>query len=268
MFLLYSFLNFEPFYLYSNLGFILCLSKSNNLWIFDQHACDEKYNFESLCRNTKLHEQKLLRPMPLELSPAEEACILDHRDIFEANGFHFEFKSEAPIRHRLFLTTLPHSGAESGRNAVQFGKDDVRALCAMLSDGSSYDAGDGGTGTDGSGMHGNNAVRRYASQSTQPDKLNRLVTRLPKAIAMFASRACRSSIMIGTALSKNEMEKIVSRLADVEHPWNCPHGRPTLRHVGNVLQCMLQDERRAASHITNPTLAVAPMTQESSSEDN
>ena len=128
-------------------------------------------------------------------------------------------------------------------------------------------AGDGGTGTDGSGMHGNNAVRRYASQSTQPDKLTRLVTRLPKAIAMFASRACRSSIMIGTALSKNEMEKVVSRLADVEHPWNCPHGRPTLRHVGNVLQCMLQDERRAASHITNPTLAVAPMTQASSSED-
>ena len=73
--------------------------------------------------------------------------------------------------------------------------------------------------------------------------------------------------MIGTALSKNEMEKVVSRLADVEHPWNCPHGRPTLRHVGNVLQCMLQDERRAASHITNPTLAVAPMTQASSSED-
>ena len=206
--------------------------------------------------------------MPLDLTPSEEACVLDHRKIFEANGFHFEFRPSEPIRHRLFLTALPHSGAQNGRKAVQFGKDDVRALCAMLSDGSSYDAGDGGTGTDGAGMYGNNAVRRYASTSSQQaDTAERLVTRLPKAIAMFASRACRSSIMIGTALSPGEMEKIVSRLADVEHPWNCPHGRPTMRHVGDVLKCMLQDERRAAEHITDPTVTVTPMTQENPMDD-
>eukprot|EP00980_Cylindrotheca_fusiformis_P012541 scaffold3079_cov119-Cylindrotheca_fusiformis.AAC.17 len=246
-----------------NLGFILCLSRGNDLWILDQHACDEKFNFEALCRDTILHQQKLVRPMPLDLSPSEEACILDHLDLFQANGFHFEFNAQAPIRKRLFLTALPHSGAQDGRKAVQFGKEDVRALCSMLSEGSGYDAGSGGTGTDGSGKCGNNAVRRYASTaSSQSDSTSQLILRLPKAIAMFASRACRTSIMIGTALSHKEMERIVTRLADVEHPWNCPHGRPTIRHVGHLLSVMLNDERKAAAHISGPTTVATPMTQQ------
>ena len=203
-----------------NMGFILARCRKNHIWILDQHACDEKYNFENLCRTTVLHEQRLLAPMPLELTSAEEACILDHMDIFESNGFHFKFDPEAQVRHRLSLTALPHSGARDGRNAVVFGKDDVAALCGILLEGSSYDVGDGGTGTDGTGKYGNNAVRRYASMSstqssrlsqtqqqpssslpatTRPETANRILARLPKAIAMFASRACRTSIMIGTA---------------------------------------------------------------------
>jgi DNA mismatch repair protein PMS2 len=246
-----------------NMGFILVRCKRNHLWILDQHACDEKYNFENLCRDTIIHEQQLLRPMPLDLSPAEEACILDNMNIFETNGFRFKFESSAPIRQRLSLTGLPHSGARDGRKAVQFGKDDVSTLCTILMDGSSYDAGDGGTGTDGTGRYGNNAVRRYASTaSSQFDAADRIIARLPKAIAMFASRACRSSIMIGTALSQKEMDKIVRRLADVEHPWNCPHGRPTMRHVGEILSSFQQDERRAAEYITDPTVTYTPMTQE------
>jgi hypothetical protein len=153
-----------------NMGFILARDTNNHLWILDQHAIDEKYNVEKLYRDTILHEQKLLEPMPLDLTPAEEACILDHIEVFKANGFHFQFKPEAPVRHSLFLTALSRSGAQSGRKAVQFGKKDVSALRSILSDGCSYDAGHGGTGTDGNGKYGNNAVRRYASTaSSQSD---------------------------------------------------------------------------------------------------
>lgn len=49
--------------------------------------------------------------------------------------------------------------------------------------------------------------------------------------AMLASRACRSSIMIGDALGRNEMQKILEHLADLNSPWNCPHGRPTMHHL-------------------------------------
>lgn len=49
--------------------------------------------------------------------------------------------------------------------------------------------------------------------------------------AMLASRACRSSVMIGDPLGRNEMQKILEHLADLKSPWNCPHGRPTMRHL-------------------------------------
>jgi DNA mismatch repair protein PMS2 len=258
-----------------NLGFILVKCANNHLWILDQHSCDERYNFEQLCKKTKIHEQPLFKPLPLELSPIEEACVLDHMDIFQANGFRFAFDAAAPIRHRLSLTALPHSGAQEGRRAVQFGPSDVSALCSILIEGSSYDPGGGGTGTDGSGKYGNNAVRRHAAALSGPgqgttadgtaggaDRADRILARLPKAIAMFASRACRTSVMIGTALSQREMESVVQKLADVDQPFTCAHGRPTMRHVGNLLPMLWSDERRAAEHIAGPTVTMTPMTQQ------
>ena len=48
---------------------------------------------------------------------------------------------------------------------------------------------------------------------------------------MLASRACRSSIMIGRALKRRTMEAVLGNLAGLHSPWNCPHGRPTMRHL-------------------------------------
>jgi DNA mismatch repair protein PMS2 len=48
---------------------------------------------------------------------------------------------------------------------------------------------------------------------------------------MLASRACRSSIMIGRALDGPSMARILGRLSELDAPWNCPHGRPTMRHL-------------------------------------
>jgi DNA mismatch repair protein PMS2 len=76
--------------------------------------------------------------------------------------------------------------------------------------------------------------------------------RCSKARAMFAMRACRSSIMIGTALKQRHMVNVshvnlfegwlltktliqmVRNLAGMDLPWNCPHGRPTMRHLCNL----------------------------------
>jgi DNA mismatch repair protein PMS2 len=48
---------------------------------------------------------------------------------------------------------------------------------------------------------------------------------------MLASRACRSSIMIGRALEPRAQRAILDHLAALHSPWNCPHGRPTMRHL-------------------------------------
>ncbi|MBI2711363.1 MAG: DNA mismatch repair endonuclease MutL [Bdellovibrio sp.] len=44
----------------------------------------------------------------------------------------------------------------------------------------------------------------------------------------LASQACHSSVRAGEPLEKEEMETLYQDLLKCEHPWNCPHGRPTL----------------------------------------
>ena len=37
--------------------------------------------------------------------------------------------------------------------------------------------------------------------------------------------------MVGRTLTLKQMENLVKKMGDIEKPWNCPHGRPTMRHV-------------------------------------
>merc|ERR1712014_133844 len=60
------------------------------------------------------------------------------------------------------------------------------------------------------------------------------VPRPPKVWQLLACRACRGATMIGKALRIGEMERILANLSSLEQPWNCPHGRPTIRHLVNT----------------------------------
>ena len=46
--------------------------------------------------------------------------------------------------------------------------------------------------------------------------------------------------MIGTPLNLKEMRKIINHMGEMEHPWNCPHGRPTMRHLVNLQMIFAQ----------------------------
>ena len=186
-----------------NLGFILARCRNNHLWILDQHGCDEKYNFERLLKETVMHEQTLIAPLPLELSPSEEHTIMENLDLFERNGFRFKYDETKEVRFRLALTALPHSGTgKDGKKAVQFGVEDVGALCAMLgADGTSSSEGfSAGFGNNSRGapkgdyVAGVNAVRRFAGLDSSI--VGKSIVRLPKAVAMFANRACRVSAFL------------------------------------------------------------------------
>ena len=37
--------------------------------------------------------------------------------------------------------------------------------------------------------------------------------------------------MIGKTLTHTQMGKVVRHLGELDKPWNCPHGRPTMRHL-------------------------------------
>ncbi|XP_060950484.1 mismatch repair endonuclease PMS2 isoform X2 [Limanda limanda] len=174
-----------------NLGFIITKLNSD-IFMIDQHATDEKYNFEMLQQHTVLQGQKLIAPQKLHLTAVSENILLENIEIFRKNGFEFLVEEDAQVMERVKLLSLPTS-----KNWT-FGPADIEELVFMLSD--------------------------SPGVMCRPSRVRQ----------MFASRACRKSIMIGTALSVSEMKKLVVHMGEIEHPWNCPHGRPTMRHLINL----------------------------------
>lgn len=89
-----------------NLGFVIG-KLDDDMFIIDQHASDEKFNYETLQQTTVLHQQPLVRPLPLELTAGEEMVVMDHLDIFAKNGFTFLVSKDAPATKKLKLLSLP-----------------------------------------------------------------------------------------------------------------------------------------------------------------
>lgn len=104
-----------------NLGFIIGKLDSD-LFIIDQHASDEKFNYETLQRTTVMHQQPLVRPLPLELTAGEEMVVIDHLDVFAKNGFTFQVDANAPATRKLKLLSLPFT------KHTQFGPDGTSAV--------------------------------------------------------------------------------------------------------------------------------------------
>ncbi|KAJ7753592.1 MutL C terminal dimerization domain-containing protein [Mycena maculata] len=195
-----------------NLGFIITRRRKgddatamDDLFIVDQHAADEKYNFETLQQTTRIKSQKLFRSQPLELTASDELLTLENLDVLRQNGFEIELQTaaddDAGQSPRLSLTAQPIS-----KDTV-FDMKDLEELIHLMHD-------------------------QPAGQ----------MVRCSKARAMFAMRACRKSVMIGMPLTKGQMTAVVRHMGTMDQPWNCPHGRPTMRHLSDILG--VQDARR------------------------
>jgi DNA mismatch repair protein PMS2 len=89
-----------------NLGFLI-VGHRQDLFIVDQHATDEKYNFETLQRTTTIGSQRMVKPQRLELTAVGESVVIEHLAVFQRNGFQFLVDSEAPPTQRVQLTHLP-----------------------------------------------------------------------------------------------------------------------------------------------------------------
>ncbi|GAA5881569.1 hypothetical protein JCM3774_005352 [Rhodotorula dairenensis] len=188
-----------------NLGFIIARRRveakvdvsghelHDDLFIVDQHASDEKYNFERLQAETVIQSQRLLAPRVLNLPSADEITAMEHVDVLRLNGFDVQIDEDAGVGERVKLTAQPVS-----RDTV-FDVGDLEELVELI-------ATSGG------------------SEVARPTKARR----------MFASRACRKSVMIGKALNHKQMTTILQHMGQMEQPWACPHGRPTMRWLASV----------------------------------
>ena len=173
------------------------------------------YRFETLQKTCKMRKQPLIRPFPVDMSATDAQIVRDNLDIFEQNGFRFapevdsneeeEVEGEqacpsSQVTKRLSLIEIPHNFK------TEFGAEDVRELATLVRE-------------------------NPPPPRDLRDRLGYVPPRHPRVRAMFASRACRSAIMIGRALKHREMVTELRNMVGLDQPWNCPHGRPTMRHL-------------------------------------
>lgn len=170
-----------------NLGFILT-KLDDNVFIVDQHASDEKYNYETLKNEFKVKNQLLIKPIKLNLSLIEKNHLQneDMQRVIEKNGFR--------INDKLELTHLPIY------KNFQFDETDLIELIS------------------------------------QPQEI---VCKVNKILAM---KACRKSIMIGQHLTPTIMARVLKNLTTLDKPWNCPHGRPTVRYLYKLKRRMFEED--------------------------
>ncbi|PSR71668.1 hypothetical protein PHLCEN_2v12521 [Hermanssonia centrifuga] len=83
----------------------------DDLFIVDQHAADEKYNFERLQETTKIESQRLFQPMLLELAAADQLIAIDNIDVLRQNGFDVvvEEPSDNGVTQQIKLVAQPVS---------------------------------------------------------------------------------------------------------------------------------------------------------------
>lgn len=216
-----------------NLGFIIAALRTRakeegqgdtvetgglQLFIIDQHASDEKFRFEGLNRESRIDRQPLVTPHHLQLTPAQEQLAESHLEVFRLNGFELRRQEARPPGRRLQLATLPTC------QGLVFGERDIHDLLYTLEEAEPEQQRPGGQEVPRGGKLLDLGGHRGTWSSTA-------LPRPAKVWQLLACRACRGAVMIGKALRVGEMERILRNLGSLEQPWNCPHGRPTMRHL-------------------------------------
>uniref|UniRef100_A0A915DRA2 Uncharacterized protein n=1 Tax=Ditylenchus dipsaci TaxID=166011 RepID=A0A915DRA2_9BILA len=147
----------------------------DEMFMIDQHASDEKCNFERLQRTSRITTQKLIHPQMLQLGAVQESVLFDNLDVLRGNGFDFTFDNQEPIGNRISLASVPVV------QGCDFNSDDIDEILAFLME--------------------------------FPD-----VFTGQKSYAIFL-------------LQKLAGAQSCSAMGTMDSPWNCPHGRPTIRHL-------------------------------------
>lgn len=76
-----------------NKSFVVARLKSD-LFILDQHACDERRGLEQYTKTLKLDCQMLLQPLMAEVSWFQAGLIVKYDHIFESNGMKLQLSKQ------------------------------------------------------------------------------------------------------------------------------------------------------------------------------
>lgn len=175
----------------------LAYDLGDELGLIDQHAAHERIRFEALKaralkRAASNDSQALLIPEVVRFDPATQRELEKRLPLLQQLGFECEIFGAGQL---LFRSAPPEWGITDLRIRL---KNLVDRLMALES------------------------IDAARPESVFLDE--RLFEKL-------ASEACRSSIRAGDRVEAWSAHALIEQLSRCEHPWNCPHGRPTLARV-------------------------------------
>ncbi|MGK5088588.1 DNA mismatch repair endonuclease MutL [Bdellovibrionota bacterium FG-2] len=176
----------------------LLFDLGQELGLLDQHAAHERIRYEELhsrFMTGEIHSQALLIPESVPLPPSfndNPQGLEKTMALLNATGFDVEGFGDQSLLFR---------GVPAG-----WGDRDLRVR-----------------------------LRNLVGRVTEPELLTTLdaqsVLQDERMFEALASQACHSSVRAGDKLETLEAQTLLKRLFQCKHPWNCPHGRPTLAKV-------------------------------------
>lgn len=84
-----------------------------DLFIVDQHAADEIYNFEQLQAGERMERQQLLQPRYLDLPASAESLLMDNLGVLEKLGYDIQVCANRKCGNRIMITAVPMSKQSS-----------------------------------------------------------------------------------------------------------------------------------------------------------
>ncbi|USZ69440.1 DNA mismatch repair endonuclease MutL [Halorussus salilacus] len=166
----------------------------DGLVLVDQHAADERVNYERLAAEfaDDTTTQMLAQPVELELTAGEAAVFDEYREALETLGFRAERAERA--------------SADAASRTVR-----VRTAPTVLD--STLDP---------------ELLRDALGEFVSTDADDRGDTVEQVADDLLADLACYPSITGNTSLREGSVVELLSALDDCENPYACPHGRPVI----------------------------------------
>jgi len=176
----------------------------NEMALIDQHAAHERIRFERLraraLRKAEGAESQSLLVPEIARFPAENRTRIEARiPLLESLGFEAEIFGGSDTHEQLLFRAIP---AEWGNANLR-----TRLLTLVEKLGSLEDS------------------------EIPRDEAHRVLKLDEKLFEKLASEACHSAVRAGDRLDDETARSIVESLFECEHPWNCPHGRPTVARV-------------------------------------
>jgi DNA mismatch repair protein MutL len=165
---------------------------ADGLVLIDQHAADERVNYERLRERFAgdVQTQALAEPVELSLTAKEAALAEPARDTLARLGFTATLVDDRTLR----VTTVPALLADAVDDTT--GASLVRALIDDFADGDPE-----------------RTVERAADD-------------------LLGDLACYPAIKGNTSLTAGSVTALLRALDDCENPYACPHGRPVVVEVG------------------------------------